>query len=70
MSLKSLVEEAIDAVRNIMKATKKSYDEILADLQIHMTGLHGFERRMELFYREVPLTAAAETRRDEIYEVI
>jgi hypothetical protein len=67
---KELSEEAIDAIRNIMKATKKSYDEILADLQVHMTGLHGFERRMELFYREVPLTAAAETRRDEIYEVI
>jgi uncharacterized protein YgfB (UPF0149 family) len=51
---KELSEEAIDAIRNIMKATKKSYDEILADLQVHMTGLHGFERRMELFLQRSP----------------
>jgi hypothetical protein len=51
-----------------MKATKKSYAETLADLQMYMTGLHGFERRMELFYRNVPLEAAPATRREKIYE--
>jgi arsenate reductase-like glutaredoxin family protein len=65
---KELVDNAIDSVRNIMKATKKSYAETLADLQMYMTGLHGFERRMELFYRNVPLEAAPATRRVKIYE--
>ena len=65
---KEFVDNAIDSVRNIMKATKKSYAETLADLQMYMTGLHGFERRMELFYRNVPLEAAPATRRVKIYE--
>jgi arsenate reductase-like glutaredoxin family protein len=65
---KEFVDEAIDSVRLIMKATKKSYAETLADLQMYMTGLHDMERRLELFYRNVPLTDAALTERIRIYE--
>jgi hypothetical protein len=65
---KELTDEAIDSVRLIMKATKKSYAETLADLQMYMTGLHDMERRLELFYRNVPLTDAALTERIRIYE--
>ena len=65
---KEFVDEAIDSVRLIMKATKKSYAETLADLQMYMTGLHDMERRLELFYRNVPLVDTALTERTRIYE--
>lgn len=65
---KEFTENAIESVRAIMQATKKSYAETLADLQMYMTGMHDFERRMELFYRNVPLTDAADTKRQRIFE--
>jgi hypothetical protein len=65
---KEFTDNAIESVRAIMQATKKSYAETLADLQMYMTGLHDFERRMELFYRNVPLTDAADTKRQRIFE--
>ena len=65
---KEFTDGAVDSVRAIMKATKKSYEETLADLQMYMTGLHDTERRLELFYREVPLNPVADTQRTKIFE--
>lgn len=65
---KEFVDEAIDSLRIIMDKTNKSYAEVLAEMQMYMTGLHDMERRMELFYRNVPLNDAAATERQKIYE--
>jgi hypothetical protein len=65
---KEFNEGAMDAIRNIMRLQGKKYSEVLADLQMYMTGLHDHERRMELFYRNVTLTKSANTQRDLIYK--
>ena len=65
---KEFVDEAIDSLRIIMDKTNKSYAEVLADMQMYMTGLHDTERRLELFYRNAPLNDNAATERQKIYE--
>lgn len=65
---KEFVDNAIDSLRIIMDKTNKSYAEVLADMQMYMTGLHDTERRLELFYRNVPLNDNAATERQKIYE--
>jgi hypothetical protein len=64
---KEFTDGAMDAIRNIMRLQGKKYSEVLADLQMYMTGLHDHERRMELFYRNVPLIKSANTQRELIY---
>jgi hypothetical protein len=65
---KEFNEGALDAIHSLMRLQGKKYSEVLADLQMYMTGLHDHERRMELFYRNVPLTEPAKTQRDLIYK--
>jgi hypothetical protein len=64
---KEFSEGALDSIRNIMKLQGKTYSEVLADLQMYMTGLHDQERRMELFYRNVPLIDSAKADREKIF---
>jgi hypothetical protein len=64
---KEFERNALDALRNLMRLQGKKYSEVLADLQMYMTGLHDHERRMELFYRTVPLIDSANTQRELIY---
>ena len=65
--IKGLRDEAADIIKRIQQSKSIDEKKLLAELHGYIIGLHDRERRMEVFYRNVPLKETKETERLEIY---
>ena len=65
--IKNLRDEAASIIKRIQDAKGIDEKKLLAELHGYIIGLHDRERRMEVFYRNVPLKEAKDTERIEIY---